>query len=35
MEQKGDMKALGLDLVLVDYLDETWALMIKLDHVSG
>ena len=35
MEQKGNMKALRLYLVLVDYLDETGAQMMKLDQVSG
>ena len=29
------MKALGLELVLVHYLDERGALMLKLDQVSG
>ena len=35
LEQKGQMKALKLDILLVDYLDETGALMMKLDQVSG
>ena len=35
MEQKGEMKAMSLDLELADYLDKTGALMMKLDQVSG
>ena len=35
LEQKGEMKSLRLELVLVDYLNEKGALMMKLDQVSG
>ena len=34
-EKKGYMKALRLELVMVDYLDRTGALVMKLDQVSG
>ena len=35
MEHMGYMKALRLDMVLVDYLDETGSLKMKLDQLSG
>ena len=35
MEEKGEIKDTRLELVLVDYLDETGALMMKPDQVSG
>ena len=35
LKQKGYMKALRFDMVLIYYLDETGALNIKLDQVSG
>ena len=35
VKQKGYMKALRFDMVLIYYLDETGALNIKLDQVSG
>ena len=34
-KQKGEMKNLSLELMLVDYLDEKETLMIKLDQVLG
>ena len=33
MKRKGDVKALRLDLALENYLDETEALMMKLEQV--
>ena len=35
MEQNGDIKATKLELILVDYLDEKWELMMKLYQVLG
>ena len=35
LEQKGKIKALRLERVLLDYLDETGEPMMKLDQVSG
>ena len=34
-EKKVEMKALMLEMVLIDYLDETGAQNMKLDQVSG
>ena len=33
-QQEGDKKALNLEMALVDYLDETGVLIMKLDQVS-
>ena len=35
LEKKGGMKALKLEMMLVDYLYEKELLMMKLDQVSG
>ena len=35
LEQKGDMKALRYDMVLVDYLYETGELTMQLYQLSG
>ena len=32
---KNDIKAMKLELVLLDYLDDTGAMIMKMDQVSG